>query len=173
MIFVWSYLCVIPGVSDCVPDVEGLGALSVLTLAAVYCSARLFRNEDVETRFNRKLWLIAVPSVAMCALGFSHYNSPFALMAVCCGFVLFKNVMLPKLLSRVVLAISPSVFAVYILHQTAYGYPFVDLGMRIARKVSSCPATVTFIAAVVVFCICVGVDMIRRSLLKAVRRLYV
>ena len=164
LIFGWAFLTHIPGVKSFVPQTSGVTALSCLMMAAVYLTARIIRLREYD-RYLRgwKFWCVVGISAIVCAAGFSHYDSPLALIVAIGLFQLVRKLRLSECLSRVVLWVAPSMFAVYILHQTYRGFNFVSMGMRVGDSMGIASACIqTLVAAVVVFVSCVGVDGLRR-----------
>lgn len=165
LIFGWAFLTHVPGVKSLVPQTSGVGALSCLMMAAVYLAARLIRMYEYDRYLQGwKFWSVVLISTVLCALGFSHYDSPFALIVAVGFFQFIRKLSLPRWFGRVVLWISPSMFAVYILHQTYRGFGFVGMGMSVGDSMGIASACIqTLVAAVVVFVSCVAVDSIRRG----------
>lgn len=165
LIFGWAFLTHIPGVKSLVPNTSGVTALSCLMMAAVYLAARLIRLRGYDCYLHGwKFWSMVGISAIACTAGFSHYDSPFALIVAVGFFQLIRKLRLPEWLGRMILWIAPSMFAVYILHQTYRGFGFVGMGMRIGETMGiSCAAIQTFVAAVIVFVSCVVLDGLRRG----------
>lgn len=166
LIFGWAFLTHVPGVKLLVPHTAGVTALSCLMMAAVYLAARIIRLREYDRYLQGwKFWSIVGLSTVLCAAGFSHYDSPFALIVAVGLFQLVRKLKLPEWFGRIVLWIAPSMFAVYILHQTYRGLNFVGLGMRIGESMGiSCAIIQTFVAAVIVFVSCVAIDGLRRGI---------
>lgn len=172
LIFGWAFLTHIPGVKALVPHTAGVTSLSCLMMAAVYLAARLMRLREYDRYLQGwKFWSIVLVSLVMCAAGFSHNDSPFALIVAVGLFQFIRKLRLPEWFGRIVLWIAPSMFAVYILHQTYRGFGFVGYGMHVSERIGV-PSTYlqTFIAAVVVFVSCVAIDGMRRGALALIRR---
>ena len=164
IVFVWSFLTHIPIIKSYIPSTSGVTALSFLTMAGIYIVARLMRIRRYDQQMNHWALLIAfVASVGLCCIGFSHYDSPCALIVAVGVFQIVRHVHLPKRLAGFILLISPSMFPVYILHQTYSGFGFVNMGMRAGAAIGiSNLWLLTFFAALVVFVSCIATDLIRR-----------
>ena len=200
VVYFWSYAATkIPVLKTVVPSVDGFSPFGVLTFFAVYLVARVSRmyEERIKT-----WWLVVAAAVsgAMCWIGFYHYNSPFALVFAGSMFYLFKGKgnreeacrgglddRVERVetcsggdresdcvgwFSRIVLAISPSMFSVYLLHTNAYGF-------EILRKVEDHLGSsgwnyyaMSFVVAIGIFGLCVLLDMPRRAIGWMVGRKY-
>ena len=164
----WSFLRTVFG--KYIPDTEGLGSYSGLTLLGVYVFARLVRRHRLVDRLN-KWWvtLVAVICCLVCGLGhgLQEYNSISCVLLAGAVFLLVKRVKVPACLERIILFVSPSMFAVYLLHVTKYGFRsmgalFKSLGM---------PAELSaLVVAGVVFVVCVSVDVLRRVIFRVLLR---
>lgn len=167
LVYGWSYVAQLPHVKNYIPMYSGSGQLSVLTLAAIYVCARIVRMRNYDECISKKMAIVlAVVTIPVCCLGFSHYHSPFSFVLVLCFFGLFKKISIPMLLQRCLLFVTPSLLSVYILHQCLRGFNFVTWGMNVADKVASRIEVCTLVAAIVVFVSCIVIDLLaRRSLL--------
>lgn len=166
VVYVWSYAATkIPLLKTVVPSVDGFSPFGVLTFFAVYLVARVSRM--YEERFKTR-WLVvaAVVSGAMCWIGFYHHNSPFALVFAGSMFYLVKGHRVERVETcrGGVLAISPSMFSVYLLHTNAYGFEML-------RKVEDCLVAagwnyyaMAFVVAFGIFVVCVLLDLPRRAI---------
>ena len=174
LVFGWAFLTHIPFIKCYVPTTAGVTALSFVTMAGVYVVARIIRQRRYDRYFaSAWFWCVFVVSSVLCWLGFSHYDSVFALIVAVGVFQIVRKLQLPDIGSRIVLAISPSMFAVYLLHQTIHGFNFVEFGMKTGMTVfddsSKC---CTFVAAVVVFAGCVFLDLLRRLCVAMFTKLF-
>lgn len=166
LIFGWAFLTHVPGLKSLVPQTAGVTALSCMMMAAVYLAARLIRLREYDRYLQGwKFWSVVGFAIFACAAGFSHYDSPFALIVAVGLFQFIRKLRLPEWFGRIVLWIAPSMFAVYILHQTYSGFNFVGMGLRIGETMGITSAAVqTFVAAVIVFVSCVAIDGLRRGI---------
>lgn len=150
----------------------GLDAYGGLTLTAIYAAARLCRKWRVEEWLKTRWLLLAVPVLcALTGVGFGDYNSPFAFALAGVCFLLVSRLALPTWLGKVVPVLSPSLFAVYLLHTN-------EVGLGSFKPLEAClvgwgvPAVGAWIAAsVVVFLCACALDLPRRAFVAAVRRL--
>lgn len=165
VVYVWSYAATkIPVLKTVVPAVDGFSPFGVLTFLAVYVAARA--SKLCEDRLRTKYLLIsAVVSGAFCWIGFYHYNSPFSLIFAGSMFYLVKRMPVISgrgLCGKMILAISPSMFSVYLLHTNV-------LGFELLRKMEDSLIAsswnyylMSFVVAIVVFAVCVVLDAPRR-----------
>lgn len=166
--FVWSYLSSFGVTSSYLPTVIGFGSHTPLTLVGVYVVARRFSRYGLAEKIPLK---IAVPGaigllIFGCA-GFSRYNSAFAVVLSALLFVTFsKAVSLPVWASRMVLCLSPSVFSIYVLHNSVYNeYLTARLGEILYTKVGCALACIIF-SAMATYLACLLVDCLRRLLVS-------
>lgn len=165
VVFIWSYSASkVPVLKSVVPAVDGFSPFGVLTFLGIYIAARTSRL--YEEKFTTKWLLItAIASGMFCWFGFYHYNSPFALLLAGSVFYLLKQlpcINITSLMGRVVLAISPSMFSVYLLHTNAIGFKLLkDVeGNMIADGWNY--YLMSLILAIVIFCGCILLDLPRR-----------
>ena len=173
VVFVWSYAATkIPVLKTVVPSVNGFSPFGVLTFLAVYVAARVSRlyEDRLQTKW---LFMSAVVSGAFCWIGFYHYNSPFALIFAGSMFYLVKRMPVANVggfVGKMILAISPSMFSVYLLHTNV-------LGFEMLRKMEdSLMASawnywlMSFTVSSVIFVVGVVLDMPRRFIVGIVAR---
>lgn len=171
--FIWSwptsYNCTI----GIVPRTAGLGHFSGLMMVGMYIAGRLVRFYDIERRLPLKyviptMMILFVP--AFLKLGF--YNSPIALALSICSFVLVRRIKVKGWLSRVVLFVSPSMFAVYMLHVTPYGMQrIIPEGVDLALGFGFGKWSAYILVACFVFVSCILFDLIRRGFLELFRKM--
>lgn len=172
-VFVWSYGCVIPGIKEVLPCPQGFGPLTYFTLGGVYLFARACRVTKIDERIQTKYLLLAWISLAVVAwAGFGHYNSPVAMLLSAASFFLFKRMSVHSSVARVVCTLSPSMFAVYILHANGVGYRTLRLIETKVIDVWGFPTVVGWMcAAIVVFVSCVLIDGLRRFVTSGVEQI--
>lgn len=123
LVFGWMYLDHMPIIGNYVPTPKGFGVLSFLCLLGIYVFARLFRVLDWERFLTwRRLIGGLLVCIAGAAMGFGHYYSLFAVGLSACSFVMFKRLKFPALVAKVAMVMAPSMFAVYLLHSSGYGF---------------------------------------------------
>ena len=167
IIFGWAFLTHVPVVKNFIPTTAGVTASSCLMMSAVYIVARLVRCYKYDRFFHGwKFHAIIILSFVVCGIGFSHYDSVFSLVLSIGVFQMIRRIDIPEWFGRTVSFVSPSMFAVYLLHQTVHGYNFVEQGMLFARRVFDFAFLETFLASIFVWTACVGVDLVRRSLIQ-------
>ena len=160
-VFVWGDLPSLPFFSRLnIPVTPGLEAYSGLTLLGAYVAARIYRLYGLERM--RGTWVIVIISilVVLAALGMNEYNNIVALFLSAMFFTAFDKIRLPSWLSRFVLLLSPSVFAIYLLHQPMIGFE-TGVVKRLANFGSGIYAAY-FAAALTVFFLALAVDLPRR-----------
>ena len=171
IVYAWSYLCVIPWTKPYVPAPYGFAPLSFLTMIGVYVAARMFRILDLELKF-RTRWLVAILLISAClvVVGFHHHNSIASLCFTACLFVLVKRHATFLSASNIVRVVSPTMFAVYLIHSAPAGHWFRCLLFE-RLVVSNTNVYLCWIAsAAVVFIVSVAIEMVRASIFNSVRR---
>lgn len=179
LVFGWTYLTGAPVVHKLSwPLTPGMGSNTVLTLLGVYAFARICCVARVHERLkNRHLVLIALVCLPLVAFGFGNYHSLFSAALALAGFVWMSRVNLPNGLCQFVLWLSPSMFAVYLLHSTRYGFEVIER-LQDALRLPLVPCAI--LTGMIVFGACVLIDSIRRciciplngALLGRIDRLY-
>ena len=144
-VFVWGDLPSLPFFGKLnIPVTPGLEAFSGLTLLGAYVAARIYRLYGLERMRSR--WIVVIIPILVCfaALGMNEYNNIVALLLSAMFFTAFDKIRLPPWMSRVVVVLSPSVFAIgcniYIAYFAAALTVFflamaVDLPRRLAERI--------------------------------------
>ena len=172
-VYVWGYLCVVPGIRNYVPCPTGMTHMSFFSLSGIYVAARMFRLMDLEryiegARVRVCIWML---SAAIVFIGFHHHNSVASFVFVACLFITFKGVRLNPSLSKSIEIIAPSAFAVYLLHSSAMGRWLFKWIIRQLIEVGHIPVPLAyFLDAGLIVLACLVVDVARRMLVCRVWR---
>lgn len=167
-VFVWGDLPTLPVFCKLnIPVTPGLESYSGLTLLGAYAAARIYRLYGLERM--RFTWiLVLVPFLfALAALGMNEYQNIVSLLLSAVLFAFFSRITLPARMGRVILLMSPSVFAIYLLHQ-----PEIDFEGGIVKSCvdAGCDIyTAYFAAALTVFFLAMAVDLPRRAFAWLIR----
>lgn len=171
--FGWGLATELPILHSYIPKSPGLGSMTSLTLLGCYICGRLYNL--FENRFSFRVEVLVFVLVVLffiSTLGygwFGHYASPFAVITSAVAFNLFKRMSFPPGVSKCLLCLSPSMFAVYILH----GYvPCLNyIGLCVSNLCKNIPLDVGLITvATLMFLVCIFLDFIRRSGLFMITR---
>ena len=184
LVFGWEFLTIVPSIREWIPADRGFGTHSGLTLVGIYVASRLYRLLNIEQKLSGRMWLFGwVVSGVICALNFGKYNSPFALIFAAASFALMKRLGETKLygkfssLGDVCVFLGPSMLSVYLLHvggviHLLWLKPVTASGIGkwlTALGVPTYPRL--FLAIIIVFAICVVVDLARRAGLSSLKRI--
>lgn len=168
LVYGWSYGFEIAHFRPFVFPSVGLGAHTFLTLIGVYAVGRLFAQSRFEVRITTR---ISVAAVMLCipfaVVGLAPYNSVFAVIMAAGLFVLFK-----RFVSwQTAVHIAPSMFAVYLLHETDSGGKFIrEVGVGLVAR--GVPELLMFpVVALSLFLMCLTLDLLRRCMLRWLRSL--
>lgn len=170
--FGWSFATELPVVGKLLPQTAGIGSFTGLTLLSVYIIGRLCRRFGAEGIPLQWLFLMLVPLLILTAVGLGEYASPFATGLAMVTFLLFRHTTVPTSLSRVVVYLGPSMFAVYLLHTNNVVLPLlptVEDELIDSGSVPVCLATL--MTALTVFLLATGVDVLRRFICFVARPL--
>lgn len=100
------------------------------------------------------------------------YAAPLVWISAILAFMSFRNMEFPRWFERIVLFVSPSMFGVYLFHESAFGRRFYQIPM--AYLTEHCPAlpnAVNIIGCMLfTFTISFGVDLLRRGALAVIKR---
>ena len=159
--FGWSFACMVPGVKGWLPAAAGFGSHTVGTLLGVYVVARMARLDRWDEKLSGwqlVLMLALLSALAVCNL--NKYNSPVAVLLGGVLFILFGRLRMDKTsrLSALILKVSPSMLAVYLLH--GCGADFVFVRSLLSRFESPWLSVLIGISAI--FATCVLIDLLRR-----------
>ena len=173
-------------------DMETFGFLdgTIVMMAFVYVTVRLFRLLDL--KLSKRLMFAGVCLFVLCTIGigmvisfchtrtFSEWSSyriycsfaapHFVLMAIV-AFVFFKDyVRIPKWLERGVIFLSPSMFGVYLFHDTTSfcRVYLIQIEEWLSGSMSALPTMIC--SAMIVFAISVCVDLVRRLIFFLTKR---
>lgn len=170
--FGWSFGTGLPILSDLLPKAEGLGSYTGLTLLCVYVVGRLCRRLGAKRAPVKWLFVALVPLLVLTAVGLGEYASPFATGLAMVTFLLFRHTTVPTSLSRVVVYLGPSMFAVYLLHTNSVGISFLIDIQRALLDTGYVPLYLAFVlSALAIFVASVVIDMLRRAFCLVTRPL--
>lgn len=173
LVFGYSYLDMMPLLRGRLPMPFGFGQSSFFTLLGVYIAARVFSELKIERYISKSVLAVGlIVSLTLCWFGVSHYHSPFAVSLAAFVFVLFKRIKISGSFRRFVLFCTPSLFSIYLLHQTIRGWNFIVPGMRWCVESVGLPIQLAWIiVASGVFLFGLSVDLLRRLVVYGIRRL--
>lgn len=182
VVFIWSFLCIVPGIKEIMPGDRSFGTHNGVTLIGIYIGARLFRLLQLEEKLPRWGWgLVWVVSGFFCACNLGKYNSPFALTFAAASFTLFKQLGESKFyhylkgLGAVCLFLGPSMLSVYLLHVggvvtfLGFGTLTTEPCFEALCEKGLAPTAALWAVIILSFVACVGIDLLRRAGLWVVR----
>ena len=176
-VFAWGWLYTRLAIWEIpFPHVHGQESHSWVTLVGVYVVARLCRIYEVDRRLS--MWMCVVGALLFSAVAGLHYgllggyNSIAAIAMTTCLFCMFKKIpMEVSFVSRACSVVVPSLFAIYLIHQSPIGRMLVsDVGgIRHKLLLPDVIAGVAF--ATLVFVCSFVADIPRRLIVLGFRRL--
>ena len=147
---------------------------SYVTMASVYCVARIIKLHNLYQRVSVKLMgVLFVLSCVLAALSFdlSQYNSPIALLFAITSFYIVQKIPLSRGVQRTALFLAPFMFSVYLFHSLKEpGFKIMNnlQGWMMAHSV---PGPVTWLLiGLIVFCFGCLVDMPRHYACKYISK---
>lgn len=172
------------------PSGMGIGGQSIFLFFFIYTTMRLIRISKVESRFAQiklSLFLFVIVQLACGGVAVAYrawqgmelqgrnwsawagYDAPHVwLFAICVVAYFATKVRLPTWMTRFVMIISPSMFGVYLMHDTtSFGrriYTTIEKMLDSATEFH--PVVIILISAVVCFSICLVADLIRRLVVR-------
>lgn len=151
------------------PCPTGLGGSTFLSLIAIYMFTKAYRTLDLSRYFSTKKALLLLPVCAIpILLGFSGSSLLPAFIVTAVFFEVFRRISLPWWMAKVVLFVSPSCFAIYLLHMTSAGLRYMNRFESWLCDEKSVPVVLSyFIVACVTYIACLGLDVVRRLVLHA------
>lgn len=164
-VFGWGFLGRFPIVNRFVPKPLDLDMYSGLTLLGVYAVARLVRIYRLDERLSvRQLAVCFLASAVLCSAGhLGFYNSPVAVVFIGSAFLMVIRLKIRN--GGWINRFGPSMFSVYFFH---LGSCFANVGLMIAiaDKLDCviCRFPALLIGTVVVFLLCIAMDIPRRLL---------
>ena len=163
LVYVWSYSLRVPILCEFVPRTPGVGTQTFLTLIAIYTSAAIFRNMQLEKYATRRnITIVLCITLPITAVGVAHYDSIPALLQATALFCLFKSFKLTDKCNRLLQWLGPSMFSVYLLHANCVGYfTLKTFNMRLIEE--GVPLYCSyFTVAFAVFVLAIAIDSVRR-----------
>ena len=177
----------------------GGGVCSLLTFLYLYVLTRMIKLSGIAEKFTLRVAccgvgacvlslviLSAIPALYLYArhgqlnlsagvwIVFLGYQMPPVVMMALVMLIMFeKFIRLPKVVSRVVEVIAPSMFGVYLGHTScvSYGRRLFQFPQEwLQSNTSISPYMAILISAVICFTICIGVDLIRRFVFARINR---
>lgn len=176
---IWNWLSTSRIVNDWGPMTSGLGNYSFIMMLIVYIAARMIRKCHDKGSFildtipflRLSYCILSVFIILMLCwrIHLGDYSSPLALTMAVLVFFTFLRIKLKPKLERIILFIAPSMFSIYLIHTNKLGFTIIkELEMLLDKN--SVPLILTIpLTAFTVFCICLGVDLIRRCFAKLIK----
>ena len=174
-VFGWNFIATRFAMFDIpFPHVHGFESHTWVTLLAVYVAARLCRIYEIDKRLPQKWCIIAI--LLMAALNnfhygvFGGYNSLIALVMVVCAFCLVKSIKVEsKFCERVCSFVGPSIFAIYLIHQSPLGRDLINTLGAYRADIPIPQCIQAFIFGLLVFCASFIFDLPRRGVVALMR----
>lgn len=167
----WSWAMEQWGVRTVVPYLSGMGQQSFFALLYAYILGGGYKMINFSALFGR--WRGVVVGAALLALmPFLGMNtSPVTLVFVSVVVYYIEKLQITVRQAQIIKFISPSMFAVYLLHTNGTGFDLLNMGS--CYLIDDCgwaryPAFI--VLAFSVFSICVAVDLMRRGVICLFRR---
>lgn len=144
-VFGWGFLTKFNALAPFVPTVNGLQGFSPITLFASYLAGRnLMVWENFNGKVPRKLSAACfVGSLVLLCFFRSYlagYNSFVSVVLAVSAFLLFREIRVPERFAKIVLAVSPSMFSVYLIHVHMYWagmeHSYMVFGREILKALS-------------------------------------
>jgi len=180
VVFGWSFISQVPIVQRFVPRSEGLDAFSGITLFAIYIIGWFYRVYSLDSRLKWR-WVLPIMCLSViCAsqffwplsrmqMVFSRYNSPVLLVFAVCVFWLFRRMHIPRSSVGLLAFITPSVFAVYLIHCNPVGYRAFDALERMWAANGLNVYLAYMVNAVTMFIVALLVDIPRRCIIHLLK----
>ena len=140
---------------------------SFVTIVNIYIIGRLCKKSDFLKKI--KTWLLVLIAL-ICACftafpPFHFYTSPFCVIEAICIFELFRRIKIPFWLGKVSVFLAPSMFSILLLHREIDFCKAIFFPLEGEILGSLNPFFSVFIAALILFTVCLFIDLIRRFLL--------
>lgn len=170
LVFGLGWLSHVNTFNSILPTLSGLEPFSGITLFGIYLVARVLRTKRIDERLtaSHAFLLFVLTGVAIAVFKFGSYNSPFAVVFATLGFVLFSKIRVRPRLGRIILCLSPSMFAIYLLHVSHCGLTLMktmeDNLIQNAVPIAVVYLLVAFAGFIPALCI----DLLRRSVLSLI-----
>lgn len=118
-------------------------------------------------------WLAGMPIEGRNWSAFTSYDAPHVwLFAICLVYHFATRVGVPNRMSRLVAFLAPSMFGVYLLHDTtSFGKMLYICPQKwLAANSTLHPIAIIFTSAIICFVICFVADVVRRLLLIVIHK---
>lgn len=174
LVFGWNWIFPAAAITlrTTLPAPSGFGSHTFLTLTGIYIAGRFLRKWLIgyfPTDWKMVIFCFGLMVIVSLDSRLGRYCSPFSVVLAACWVLLFKEVKIPAFAATILRFITPSLFAVYLLHVSNIGNSalvFLDekcacVGFGGVRSI---------IVSLIVFMICIAADMPRRTLLCGFHR---
>ena len=170
LVFGWSYFTLLnPYIGNVIPQPAGFTPLSFLSLFGVYVFARALRRLDFEKFITSKvLIVIACVSAVFAFAGEWHHNSVPMLFLAMTWFLIAKRTE-ANWGFRLLAPLAPSMFSVYLLHSSAFGFLLLTKIERCVIAHGLPVLAAILCAAICVFAACIAIDFARRCIVHVFR----
>ena len=173
VVFGWGFLTKFAALAPLVPTVNGLQSFSPITLFASYLVGKNLIvwekcNGKISLRISLFCFVISSGVLFFSRTYLCAYNSIVSVLFAASAFCLFREIRLPVWFAKIVLAISPSMFAVYLIHVHMHWVGVEHSYMIFGRQVRQflLPSLgmfgSIFMAALTVFVVACVLDLPRR-----------
>lgn len=161
-----------------IPGYSG-GGYAYLVLAGTYVAGRVVRKLEP---FNLPAKILSVAGILLCYVAttylpawlkinsrlFACYCSPFVLMMAVFAFIAIKAVKFPKPLGVAACWVAPSLFAVYLLHTTKFGFGMIRTIVQNMSSKGMDPLLAYVTTAAILLIGCIALDLPRRLMFSSV-----
>ena len=174
-------LCLWQFASSIVPSTHPSGVgrdffsrYSFVTIINIYIIGRIIRKLNFLERF--KAWhLLLVAFFLSLFTAFSplhYYTSPFVIVEAICIFEIFRRIKIPVCLGKISRFLAPSMFSILLLHRENDFCKAIFIPFENTLSVTLFPFISVFVAAFIVFNVCLIIDLLRRLILLIAHRSY-
>ena len=174
LVFGWNWIFPAMAITlrTTLPTPLGFGTHTFLTLTGIYIVGRFIRKWLIGSfPVGWKLVILCASLMAFVSLDprLGRYCSPFSIALAVCWFLLFQKIKVSSFILSVVRFMNPSLFAVYLLHVSNIGNEMI---VWLEGKCSfvGYGGLRSLLVSLIVFIICIAVDIPRRALLRVLYR---
>lgn len=147
---------------------------ALVQMVFIYFTVRLVRLTGIAEKIHcwqlMGVMMLFVLCVVFMRTDRTNYLAPYVIaMAISVLIVFVRYVRIPALLGRLGIFAAPSMFGVYLLHETtSFGREFFRRPYGILVDSGCSPGVAVLLSAVICFGICVVVDLVRRLLTRLI-----
>jgi surface polysaccharide O-acyltransferase-like enzyme len=123
--FGWGFLFHLPFIGGLLGSFSGLGSNGIVSFMGIYVAARLLRQHDGGILSRGKVCAFIVGVIGVLLTRHGGTSSPFSFLVGASVVMMARRINMPNAASKVISWLSPSLFAIYLIHSNSFGFAVI------------------------------------------------